>query len=98
MSDNPALNLRTIKLIEVLRKGGRWTVVLHFRDSEHPPDIHESYRTKKEAIAAARAMGRWIATTQNFPIQLHIKKRNGRIPKGQHGTATYGDDPPGTVG
>jgi hypothetical protein len=90
---NPAENLRTIKLIEVLRKQGRWCVVLHFRDKDADSFIQEAYSTKAQAKAAAQAMGRWIAQTQGFPIQVHFKKRNGQIPKGGHGTVTYGHDP-----
>lgn len=91
---NPALNLQTVKLIEVVRKQGAWMVVLHFRDKTHPAErIQDAFRTQKEAAAAAKAMARWIAETQGFPVQVHVKKRNGQIPKGGHGTFTYGKDP-----
>jgi hypothetical protein len=95
MSENPALNLRTVKLIEVLRKGGRrWCVEVHYRDEAKPDSyIWNCYRLKSSAKKAAISMAIFQAHQQGFPIQVHVKKRNGRLPKGGHDVMTYGRDP-----
>jgi hypothetical protein len=87
------INPKMVTLIEVVRKNGRWCIVIHWKVDEREPVIQEAYTTKAKAARVARAMGRWIAETQGSPVQLHIKKRNGQIPAGGHGVETYGNDP-----
>lgn len=99
MSENPALNLRTVKLIEVLRKQGRWCIEVHYRDETKPDSyIWNCYLLKANARTSAISMAKFQAHQQGFPVQVHVKKRNGRIPKGGHGVMTYGHDPDTTEG
>lgn len=92
------LNPRHVKLIEVLYRDGTWHVVIHYVDTDREPWDQETYETQEQAAAAGRTTGRWIAESQGSPVQIHFKTKDGKIPKGQHGTATYGHDPEETVG
>jgi len=90
----PGLNLRTVKVIEVVRRYRRWTIDIHFRDENAEKFILNSYQFKYQARREAIAVARWQSHNQPFPIQLHVKDRRGVIR--EHNT--YGTDPPETEG
>ena len=87
-----------IWLIEVVPKYNRWVIVLHYKNANRLPHSLNSYQRKSDAVAEARQIGRDSAQLQGNSVQLHIKKKDGTIPKGSHGTSTYGYDPEGSEG
>lgn len=95
MSENPALNLKTVKVIEVLRKQGRWCIEVHYRDDERTdPYILNCFTLKRNARKAAISAAIFQSHQQGFSIQLHVKNRKGVIR--EHNT--YGRDPRKTKG
>lgn len=85
-------------LVEVVPYEDGWNVVLHYKNNDLPPKILNHHETKAPAEAEARRVGREIAQAQGNPVEARFKLRNGQIPKGVHGTATYGHDPKETSG
>ena len=84
-------NTRPIRRIEVVWKKDRWYVVLHYADKTKE-DLN-TFDTKEAAEARARAIGHWAADRQQSPVEARFKTKDGKIPEGEHGTATYGHDP-----
>lgn len=89
-------NRREIVRIEVLWKKDAWYVVLHYADKTK--DDLNVFNNKEDAEARAREIGHWAADRQGSTVEARFKTKDGKIPEGEHGTATYGRDPETTKG
>lgn len=89
-------NRREIVRIEVLWKKDAWYVDLHYADGTKQ-ELNR-YTNKEEAENRAREIGNWAADRQQSTVEARFKTKDGKIPEGDHGTATYGPDPKATRG
>lgn len=91
-------NTRIVKTVEVVWKKDRWYVVIHYRGGMRPKEDLNTFDNKEDAEARATDIAQWAANTSGFPVETRFKTKDGKIPKGHHGTATHGHDPEASEG